>query len=362
VQEYFTCSKTVTFVIVLATTAAAVVFLYQLDIGISNLSTFEYTNYSYYKKPSSLFFNSSHPYKGYRYRNGTAFNISTSYLHSLGFPINCDSVTLSMDNAAEFVFVTAADEAHFHFAINAIATIQNWFPNYVIFYYDLAVNSNSTRVKKIRQLRQVLYRQFNYSRYPSHVRDLKLYAFKAIIVHEMLLDHRGVFWLDSSVRFKSSKMQNVYKQAVCNGGILTFADAGHSNFAVIHQGMYRYLPIPRDMAIKTVQKAATVVYFYRTKMIYDEIISWWFLCSLEHDCMASSHSVYGCSFRGNGVYAGCHRFDQSALNILMANLYEYDVNIYHCKIGVLEVLRRVDDGLDLQINRVDLIKSKEFFI
>ena len=36
---------------------------------------------------------------------------------------------------------------------------------------------------QIRQLCNVRYRKFDFARYPSHVRKLKTYAFKPIIVH-----------------------------------------------------------------------------------------------------------------------------------------------------------------------------------
>ena len=36
---------------------------------------------------------------------------------------------------------------------------------------------------QIRQLCNVLYRKLDFSRYPSHVRNLYTYAFKPIIIH-----------------------------------------------------------------------------------------------------------------------------------------------------------------------------------
>ena len=54
--------------------------------------------------------------------------------------------------------------------------------------------------------------------------------------------------------------------------------------------------------------------------LYDSVIRWWFLCALEPACIAPTTDLY-CRFHGTEEYAHCHRYDQSAINILLANYF-----------------------------------------
>ena len=54
--------------------------------------------------------------------------------------------------------------------------------------------------------------------------------------------------------------------------------------------------------------------------LYDNVLRWWFLCALHRACIAPTRDI-ACRFRGRDRYAGCHRYDQSALNILIVNYF-----------------------------------------
>jgi hypothetical protein len=56
--------------------------------------------------------------------------------------------------------------------------------------------------------------------------------------------------------------------------------------------------------------------------VYLNIVRWWFLCALHVDCIAPTNDLY-CKFATGpnryAYYANCHRYDQSALNVLLVN-------------------------------------------
>jgi len=58
--------------------------------------------------------------------------------------------------------------------------------------------------------------------------------------------------------------------------------------------------------------------------LYENVFKWWFLCALERGCIAPPDADLGCSFHGSRQYGHCHRYDQSALNILLANWFHDD--------------------------------------
>jgi len=123
-----------------------------------------------------------------------------------------------------------------------------------------------------------------------------------------------------------------------SGGILTFDPGPHSNFEATHKEMYRFLPISAQAAANTMQIGANSIYMVRTEEIYTRIIFWWVLCALREDCIAPTRQLY-CKFKAKDVYAECHRYDQSALNILMANHFLFNVSRYTSHHDQLQVMR-----------------------
>ena len=74
------------------------------------------------------------------YRNGSQFAIPGDTLGRLGLPAEVFA-NLADDFLEEFVFVTAASANHYKESIDAIATVQKYFPGRKIYYYDLGLKS-----------------------------------------------------------------------------------------------------------------------------------------------------------------------------------------------------------------------------
>lgn len=153
-----------------------------------------------------------------------------------------------------------------------------------------------------------------------------------------------------------SNLSAVLQQTVgVTGGVMTFDGASHSCYAATAPAMYGYLPMPARAAANVTMRGANIVYVYRTRTVYDDVVRWWFLCALERRCIAPKHgSELQCRFHSGGndggetgehidrsrsEWAGCHRFDQSALNILLANRFAFDDRKYFAPPGVVEVRR-----------------------
>ena len=84
------------------------------------------------------------------------------------------------------------------------------------------------------------------------------------------------------------------------------------------------------------------MFLYRTKSIFERVIKWWVLCALEKSCIATNHNPSrGCFFKGDSsnFYNGCHRYDQSAFNILLLNHYDFDRWTYYTKHRFIKIHR-----------------------
>lgn len=147
---------------------------------------------------------------------------------------------------------------------------------------------------------------------------------------EVLQEYPGLMWFDSSVRFLSNDTRHIFAKVISTDGVLLFNYAGHNTFSVTHPNMFKYLSSDMQRLQETLQYEANIMMFYRTKSIADDILKWWFMCALVEDCFAPTKSFL-CKhgFQNSPTkYAGCHRFDQSAINILLANKFNYNYTIY----------------------------------
>ncbi|ELU00683.1 hypothetical protein CAPTEDRAFT_125666 [Capitella teleta] len=98
--------------------------------------------------------------------------------------------------------------------------------------------------------------------------------------------------------------------------------------------------------------SAGVLFIRNTPRIYWGIMYWWFLCALEEDCIAPKNAQLECLISEEagkerpGTYHHCHRFDQSALNVLLANYFQFDRSKYLPK---YVTRRALIDGLERRV-------------
>ena len=101
--------------------------------------------------------------------------------------------------------------------------------------------------------------------------------------------------------------------------------------------------------------------------LYDNVFRWWFLCALEPACIAPTTDLF-CSFNGTEQYGKCHRYDQSALNILLANYFDGDYMAYFqsAVVGSVLSVKRGSYGKEELLvcdssSSVSRLKSRSYF-
>ncbi|KHJ98305.1 hypothetical protein OESDEN_01708 [Oesophagostomum dentatum] len=80
---------------------------------------------------------------------------------------------------------------------------------------------------------------------------------------------------------------------------------------------------------------AGLVHVVRTKETLERILKWSVLCALEEDCMGTNIVPNICEFNRTDLFssfAHCHRYDQSVVNVLLADAYYYDRHYYTSEI------------------------------
>ncbi|ELT89243.1 hypothetical protein CAPTEDRAFT_191027 [Capitella teleta] len=227
------------------------------------------------------------------------------------------------DVAYDLAFVTYSSSNHFNECRDAVATAQTLFPGHAIYFYDLGLSD--AQKEELNTWCNVHYVYFNYSKYPEHVKALGTYAFKPMIVQDMLNTRSNFFWVDASFRLLRSDLTGVYEMAKKNGGLVFFLAQPHIT-ALTNPLMYDYFPADQKR-LRKVKSLGGGAFLRNTPEIYEKVLHWWFLCALVKDCIAPPGSKQLCQnlLEGDlGAYKQCHRYDLSASNILAIIHNDYD--------------------------------------
>ena len=93
---------------------------------------------------------------------------------------------------------------------------------------------------------------------------------------------------------------------------------GHSIWAATDPRMYKYLPARNETIFSEMMAATTFIVSKTSQSL--KVLSKVVKCALIEDCMAPPNSTTICVYENlwKGKYGYCHRFDQSALALSLA--------------------------------------------
>lgn len=236
------------------------------------------------------------------------------------------------------VIVSAIDDSHYGDLTYMCASMSAYkkfgtkFKRRLIVFL-LGAISDSKRKDFAAQCEFIEFRFFPYNLFPSYFQNLHEYRFKPAVIALMLKEYHIVYWMDSSVRFNNSteassleEYLNMLKDR--NIPFTMMGVTGHSILATTQPNMYDYLPI--DTKKREIEEGiASAMLFIGTKEVKSTILLRFLQCALVSECMAPPGHRLNCVFKDRyKYYAGCHRYDQSAVSII-ANLYtQYNLERY----------------------------------
>ena len=244
-------------------------------------------------------------------------------------PVSIDPNTPIFDLV---VPVTGASSNHYGEFRTNIEHFSNNFAGTRVIFYDLGLTES--QVNEVKMLPFVTFRKFNFDSYPPHVRNLHNYAWKPLIIQQVLAEFDGAMWFDTSVVFKknSTLTHLLERMARFNSGFLFYVrSTGHSIQAATHPDMLKHFPIKKAHAVGDMFQGGAVI-IVNTADVQQHIMKWLCICALKQDCIAPPGAQLYCNsqtlFQYRERYANCHRYDQGLMSILAKNLYNDDRDRY----------------------------------
>ena len=236
-----------------------------------------------------------------------------------------DSYTVD-DLFEQLVCLTAISDNHFRESQDHFKSIRRCLPGKRFIVYDLGLNSRN-REQLLSDYTNVELRPFPFNDYSHlpHVSDLHSYAWKPIIIDRVSKEYDVIMYGDASLRMISCDMTAAFEHLL-KFPILNCHPKSYRAIEFTHDGMIEYLHYPKariDIAgITTLEASGWLM--WTNSFLKRKLIEPWLDCALHQECIAPKGAkLRPCRFTNNhdGHYVGCHRYDQSAINLIMAQRF-----------------------------------------
>ncbi|CAG5131126.1 unnamed protein product, partial [Candidula unifasciata] len=237
----------------------------------------------------------------------------------------------------DIILLTAGSSNHF---LESQALLKNlheevfpYLKNFTLIFYNLGLTSQERNLMTKYCKCQVT--DFPFEKFPKFMANLKCYAWKPVVIKAHLQKARFVFWMDASIRFHSSakKMFFQFLKAAQERGLQIGGSGADSAFRT-SRSMYHFFGDEPCAYLGLGQAKATLGVYHREHFVDRAILEPWVACALREECICPSNdSDHDCSgsktaamkyyHRKSGiVYGMCHRFDQSAISLILHKLYQ----------------------------------------
>ncbi|XP_022236623.1 uncharacterized protein LOC106477282 [Limulus polyphemus] len=148
-------------------------------------------------------------------------------------------------------------------------------------------------------------------------------------LQEVLNKVGAVLWLDIQYTFKKRLPSHLLKRAERDGLVMWKVD--HPTSSLTHQKMFDYFRVSQVYYYFHRMVESSHLILYNTETVHYRLMLPWVRCALTLDCIAPIGSQrFGCRFNKKPLYrySGCHRYDMSALNVVLGLMYNFDSHSY----------------------------------
>ena len=160
--------------------------------------------------------------------------------------------------------------AFFHFSDREKALIESklrFFLNDLILIYDLDLSSSEQlKIKKLCNSSCVL-KPFKGDKYPKHLINPKMKAYKPIIIQEVLNEYGALIWIEPPNVFISNKIDKFLNQSKTNG-VLTWS-LKQPVSQITHPSMFKYFDSKAEDFYFVHTLDTTQLILYNSKQIHE---------------------------------------------------------------------------------------------
>ena len=222
--------------------------------------------------------------------------------------------------------VSAVSENHAEETHDMIASVAARMPTRGLLLYDLSLTTKSKIVLEsfcnvsVRDYRKDLFRDLL-----GHILE---YRWKPLLTLAAFQEFDGFIWADASMRFKLP-VESLVLVRFGIGFVGTTEESASPVGAYTHNGTLAALGVQRSVVARSWMTIGGTHIHINGNDLSPVLLRHYVACSFEPQCVAPKGavlSVFSCrkNERWQDHYIGCHRFDQSALSVILSKVFPGD--------------------------------------
>lgn len=261
-------------------------------------------------------------------------HLSSLGLEGPGLPVLYpEGPWLAQGRATDPCFVTAVEPGQGELGLGLVRSAQHFLPSTSLLVFDLGLGKyDRERIEKNCNSTTCSLHTFDFSPWPSHVHTLHLRAYRPLIIQTVLRDVGSVVWLDPDYRLTSSNISLWLDSAKEEGVVVWQQGEATATTALTHPRMFEFFPGIKyeEYAFQHMASASVVVLVYN-QATHSKLMLPWLRCALTEACINPIGAQdSGCRFdkKPQYRYSGCHRYDVSALNLVLGSMFHFSEDRY----------------------------------
>lgn len=144
-----------------------------------------------------------------------------------------------------------------------------------------------------------------------------------------LAEFGHMIWVNPQYRLTSQELAPLIHESHEKGILAVGQNAAYTTYAATHPDMLKFIPSNIEKLSREPHFEIRAVLIHNTDTVHQNIMKIFTACAMEDSCLAPEGSKWTCRFDFTGRKpAGCHRYDESALNILLKNWFDFDTSQY----------------------------------
>lgn len=233
------------------------------------------------------------------------------------------------------VIVTGVTARDYENAILLVESVHKYLHNKTVVIFDLGLGSYELlKLKKQCNSTDVcLLRSLDFDKFPSHLRNhMYMHAYLPVIIQQALNDYGAIMWVGRETEefFITGEINTAIAQAQQSGIVAWTLETGDATSTLTHPRMFAYFKTEALKYRFQHMVSSSHLIIYNTNKIHTNVMLPWVQCALSYSCISpvGAESSYCSQRKPRYLYSGCHHYDESALNIILGQAFNFAENDY----------------------------------
>ncbi|XP_060082104.1 uncharacterized protein LOC132561397 [Ylistrum balloti] len=238
-------------------------------------------------------------------------------------PLNYREVVKPHDHGLPNL-VTAALKKDLLKVEQLIVSVQRLLPKEKIYIYDIDLEPRQHKL--LAAMCNVRMRDLFVDVFPKFVKNITNFHWRPLVMHLAVTEFEHITWLNHNMRLKNTKKLLTQVPKAHDTDVLVIGQAaGYTSFAVTHPDMYKFIKTDRKKLAEVPHIEIYALIMHNTEELRKHFMQKLLSCTMDPACLAPPGAKTNCDFDFSGtLYAKCHQYDESAINILLKNWFQFD--------------------------------------